>query len=129
DFMTSRNMNYLRLAEVMLTYAEAQAMADGAPSTEAYAAVNAIRDRAGLADLPAGLSQIAFRDAVIDERGWELAAEFSRWFDLVRTEKVEEMNAPAMKDAVDLKPGPVTKEKYHAPIPYSEILLNPNLGQ
>src|SRR5690606_6990626 len=26
DFMTSRNMNYLRLAEVMLTYAEAQAM-------------------------------------------------------------------------------------------------------
>jgi hypothetical protein len=105
-------------------------MANGAPSNEAYAAINAVRARAGLTDLPAGLSKDNFREAVINERGWELAGEFSRWFDLVRTEKVEEMNAPSMKDPLDLQPaGPITKSNYLAPIPYSEILLNPKLSK
>jgi hypothetical protein len=124
-FFTSRNLIYLRFAEVLLIYAEAQAMSAGVDAT-AYAAVNKVRKRAGLGDLPSGLSQLAFRDAVIDERGWELAGEFSRWFDLVRTEKVEEMNA--LKDPVDLPPsGNIGKQHYLAPIPYSETLLNPNL--
>jgi hypothetical protein len=57
-----------------------------------------------------------------------LAAEYSRWFDLIRTEKVEEM--AALKDPIDMAPlGPVNKTKYLAPIPYSEVLLNPNLGK
>jgi hypothetical protein len=77
--------------------------------------------------LTQGLDKIAFRDSVVAERGWELAAEYSRWFDLLRTEKVEEM--AALKDPLDLAPlDVVDKSKYHAPIPYSEVLLNPNLA-
>ena len=126
-FMTGRDICFLRFAEVLLTYAEAQAMADGTPNNEAYQAVNKVRNRAELVDLPEGMGKMDFRDAIIEERGWELAAEFSRWFDLIRTEKVEEM--AALKDPLDLEPkGTVDKTKYHAPIPYGEILLNPNLA-
>lgn len=127
DHMGGRDLNYLRFAEILLIYAEAQTMADGAPNAMAYDCVNKVRRRAGLEDLPAGLNQTAFRNAVIDEKGWELCGEYSRWFDLVRTEKVEEM--AQYKDADDLKPqGSIDKSKYFAPIPYTEVLLNPALG-
>jgi hypothetical protein len=126
DFMTNRNLNYLRFAEVLLIYAEAQAMSSGGPDNTAYAAIDSVRRRAGLPDLLTGLSQTAFRDSVVAERGWELAAEFSRWFDLVRTEKVEE--TIPLKDPEDMAPlNPVSHAQYLAPIPYSETLLNPNL--
>ena len=128
EFMTGRNINYQRFAEILLTYSEAQAMADGTPNAFAYQCVNRVRTRAGLPDLTPGLAKLPFRDAVVAERGWELAAEYSRWFDLVRTEKVEEM--AALKDPLDMTPlGPIDKTKYLAPIPYSEVLLNPNLGK
>lgn len=126
DFFTNRNMNYLRFAEILLIYAEAKAMSSGGPDITAYAAIDSVRKRAGLPGLPTGLSQIAFRDSVIAERGWELAGEFSRWFDLVRTEKVEE--TIPLKDPEDLAPlNQVSHAQYLAPIPYSETLLNPNL--
>ncbi|MGV8095374.1 MAG: RagB/SusD family nutrient uptake outer membrane protein [Mangrovibacterium sp.] len=135
DYMTPRNINYLRFAEILLTYAEANAMAGTGPDASCYDAINRVRTRAGLPNLTPGLSQIAFRDAVVDERGWELAAEYSRWFDLVRTEKVEEFNALDKKaPATATSPGdltplaPVNKSKYLSPIPYDEILLNPNLA-
>ncbi len=126
-YMTGRDICHLRFAEVLLIYAEAQAMADGNPNAAAYTAVNSVRNRAGLDNLTSGLSKLDFRDAIIAERGWELAGEYSRWFDLIRTEKVEEM--AALKDPLDLAPkGSVDKSIYHAPIPYNEILLNPNLA-
>jgi hypothetical protein len=125
--MTSRAVCYLRFAEVLLTYSEAQAMADGTPNARAYQEINKVRKRAGLKNLQPGLSQMAFRDSVVAERGWELAAEYSRWFDLIRTEKVEEMTA--LKDPLDMTPlVPVDKSKYHSPIPYQEVLLNSNLA-
>lgn len=126
-YMTGRDICHLRFAEVLLIYAEAQAMADGSPNAAAYSAVNRVRARAGLDDLQVGLGKMDFRDAIIEERGWELAAEYSRWFDLIRTEKVEEM--AALKDPLDLEvKGTLNKSIYHAPIPYTEIQLNPNLG-
>lgn len=125
-FFTNRNLNYLRFAEILLNYAESHSMANGGPDGTDYAAINRVRNRAGLTDLQAGLSQTAFRDSVVAERGWELAGEFSRWFDLVRTEKVEE--AAALKDPEDLTPlNPPSHQQYLAPVPYSETLLNPNL--
>ncbi len=126
-YMTGRDICYIRFAEVLLNYAESQAMADGSPNSDAYNAVNLVRFRAGLPDLTEGLSKMAFRDSIIAERGWELAGEYSRWFDLIRTEKVEEMNA--LKDPVDMAPlNAINKSRYHAPIPYGEVLLNPNLA-
>ena len=87
-----------RYAEVLLTYAEAANMAEGSPSPAALDAINQVRRRASgnnrvlYPDLTAGLSQQAFDAAVIAERAWELAFENKRWFDLVRKEKVVEVN-------------------------------------
>ena len=130
DHMGGRDLPYLRFAEVLLLYAEAQCMADGGPNTLAYQCINRVRERAqkGVADdLTPGLDKIAFRNAVIDERGWEFAQEFCRWFDLVRTEKVEETVARKVPEIDYLPLNPVTKERYIFPIPYTEKLLNPNL--
>lgn len=116
-----------RYAEVLLIYAEAQARADGTPSSEAYAALNQVRVRAGLNPL-SGLSNEDFINAVIDEKGWELAGEGQRWYDLIRTEKVAEVVNNRSQDEQVQIIGSTGTENYYAPIPESEILLNPNLG-
>lgn len=79
-----------RYADALLIYAEAQNEADGGPNTEAYSAINAIRNRAGLGDLTPGLNQDDFRSAVYKERRCELAGEYKRKFDLIRTDRLTE---------------------------------------
>src|SRR5690606_30040452 len=85
---TNSNIILYRYADALLIYAEAQNEADGAPNADAYAAINALRNRAGLSDLTAGLSQADFRTAVWQERRVELNAEFKRKFDLIRTNRL-----------------------------------------
>lgn len=75
---------YLRLAEIMLDYAEAINETDGRPDDTAYSMVNDVRSRVGLGALPAGLGKEAFREAVLREKALELGYEEVRWFDLVR---------------------------------------------
>lgn len=117
-----------RLAETYLVFAEAQIMATGS-STDPLAleAFNKIKRRG--AGLPlntpnAGVdaTSLTQRD-IIAEKGWEFAGEFCRWFDLVRLQMVEEVNAK--KDPDELQPlGPV---KYFLPLPNVETDVNPNL--
>ena len=85
-----------RYADALLIFAEADNMANGAPSAAAYNTVNQIRRRAyGLdvnipdpaVDFPAGLSSEEFDDLVFQERGYEFLGEGKRWFDLVRTDR------------------------------------------
>ena len=76
---TSTKPFLMRYSDIALTYAEA-----AGPTDKAYALVNAIRNRAGLGDLPAGLDKSAFRQAVIRERITELAFEGNRFGDLTR---------------------------------------------
>src|SRR6185503_11051919 len=54
------NYIVLRYAEVLLMIAEAANEANGSPNAEAYAAVNAVRARAGIPNMTAGLSQSLF---------------------------------------------------------------------
>ena len=75
---------YLRLAEIYLTYAEAINEFNGGPTAEAYEAVNTVRARVGLGELPTNLNQVAFRKAVLNERACELGFEENRWYDIVR---------------------------------------------
>ncbi|PRZ01637.1 putative outer membrane starch-binding protein [Marinilabilia salmonicolor] len=124
----SRTNMVIRYAEVLLIYAEAQAMASG-PDASTYNALNQVRNRAGLEDMTTGLSKLAFRDSVVMERAWEFAgAEINpaRWYDLVRLERVEEAASDRHEWELPI-PNPPTKEDYFAPIPDSEIRINPNL--
>ena len=75
---------YLRLAEIYLTAAEALNEANSGPTAKAYDYVDEVRNRAGLPDLPDGLSQEEFREKVMEERAKEFGYEEVRWFDLIR---------------------------------------------
>lgn len=115
-----------RYAEVLLIYAEAQNRADHGPDPLAYKCLNDIRERAvggGAYEKAENMSEEEFDKAVFDEYGWEFFAEFKRWFQLVRTEKVWEMNQnnPRVRDSM-VKNG-ITKEErriYLMPLPEQE---------
>ncbi|MCD8554907.1 RagB/SusD family nutrient uptake outer membrane protein [Seleniivibrio sp.] len=72
-----------RLGEAYLDYAEALNEAEG-PVSNAYDAVNIIRQRSGQPDLPAGLDQDQFREKVRNERAIELFDEDHRFWDVRR---------------------------------------------
>ena len=125
-WQTGMQLSMIRYAHVLLIYSEASARATGSADAAAYLAVNAIRQRAGLADL-SGLSNTDFINAIVDERKWEFAGEYTRWFDLVRLEQVETANAN--KDAREIPVvGTITKVDYWLPLPSGDVTLNPNIG-
>lgn len=74
----------MRYAEVPLIFAEAANEAEGGPTAEAYAQLNAIRSRAQASPAPAGMSQEQFRSYVLAERAREFVLEGVRRFDLCR---------------------------------------------
>ena len=76
------NWKLFRLGEVILNFAEAAAEAD--QLTEAADAVNEIRRRVGMPDLPAGLSKDELIRRIRNERRVELAMEENRYFDIRR---------------------------------------------
>ncbi|WP_028523831.1 RagB/SusD family nutrient uptake outer membrane protein [Runella limosa] len=120
------NIPILRLPDMYLIAAEAEARLNGATAA-AYGFVNAIRKRAGLPDLKAGLSKDAFIDAVLQERSWEFFAEGDRWYDLTRTDKFMSVIPKAVNNVYPTRT-PTAKNKYF-PIPLDEINANPKLEQ
>jgi len=72
-----------RYAELLLNYAEAENEASG-PTEDVYKAVNAIRRRVGMPDLPLGLSAAEMRERIRRERRVELAFEEKRFWDVRR---------------------------------------------
>jgi starch-binding outer membrane protein, SusD/RagB family len=124
--LTRANIPILRLADVYLVAAEAEARLNG-PTTQAYTLINAVRQRAGLADLPQGLDQNAFIEAVLQERSWELFSEGDRWYDLTRTNTFLNVIPQAVNDVFPVR-NPQPRHRYF-PIPADEIAANPNVTQ
>ncbi|GAB3332552.1 RagB/SusD family nutrient uptake outer membrane protein [Larkinella ripae] len=120
------NIPILRLADLYLIAAEAEARLNGATAT-AYGFINTVRKRAGLADLKTGLSKDAFIDAVIQERAWEFFAEGDRWYDLTRTGKFLTVIPKAVNDVYPVRN--VTAKNKYFPIPQDELNANPKLEQ
>ncbi|GHB87048.1 RagB/SusD family nutrient uptake outer membrane protein [Persicitalea jodogahamensis] len=127
-----RAVELYRYAEALLIFAEAQArVGETAASVEALNQVK--RRAAGLPYLTPNAKvdvTTATPKEIVAERGWELAGEYKRWFDLVRTESVAEIAAKRdPKENVDLVRMP-TDAQYIAPIPFqaistSELVQNP----
>lgn len=107
----------IRFSDVALIYAEAQG-----PTAEGYTWVNKIRNRAGLGNLAPNLTSDAFRNAVVQERAWELAFEGHRLYDLRRKAIVTQ------KDPRAVAAGITEAKAAFYPIPQVEIDLNTNLN-
>ena len=118
----NNNFPVIRYADVLLMYAEAL-NEQAANNSDAYGAINRIRNRAGLPNLTTGLSQSAFRDSVLLERRLELAFEGHRRYDLIRTKRLQSAMA-AQNPAIKV-------EAHHLllPIPQTERDVNPLLTQ
>lgn len=96
---TGINFPYIRYADVLLMFAEAENELNG-PTQAAQDALKAVRRRAFSSDdyaekvegyvAQAAGDKKSFLDAVLDERAWELAGENSRWKDLVRNNQYAE---------------------------------------
>lgn len=132
---------YLRYAGVLLDYAEAKNEASG-PDASIYKAVNDVRTRAGMPDLPAGLTKDQMRARIRNERRVEMAFETERFYDIRRWKIAENvLNGPMHGMSVELKSGvysytPYVFETrifptklYFMPIPQSEIDKNEKLVQ
>lgn len=144
---SSTSWKEIRLAEVLLNYAEALNEFYGGPDPEgeAYEAMRRVRERAGLPPLPDGLDYAAFRERVIQERKVELAFEGHRFWDLRRwrlAESVlndkyfhgmritEDASGKKTYDVFEINsvPKQVFLEKHYLmPINQGEIEKNPNL--
>jgi starch-binding outer membrane protein, SusD/RagB family len=110
---SSANSPVIRFTDILLTFAEAEG-----PTIAGYSAINKVRSRAGLGDLPSSLSVQAFRDAVIEERALELAFEGQRLFDLRRTNSMDKVLVKKYGKSI-------TSGAYFFPIPQREIDTNP----
>ena len=123
----------LRYSDILLTYAEALNEANGSPTGEAYAAINAVRQRARGLGTPseqpaseypdlAGLSQAQFRDAVLEERLGEFMGEAHFRWDLLRHDRLISFAQ---------QQGITNASDHHVlfPIPAIETSRNPNLEQ
>lgn len=87
---TGINYPYMRYADVLLMFAEADNEIEGAPTDKAIDCLTKVHNRAFLNGDAAFISEAAtskeaFQKAVLNERKWEFAGENMRWRDLVRT--------------------------------------------
>ena len=132
------NYIILRYAEVLLMIAEAANEVSAGPTPEAYAAVNAVRARAGIPVMTPGLNHDLFRDSVFNERRWELSLEGPNgYFDSQRNwawskARIEASMAHA-KSSTSKFPkangGPIPDKYKLMPIPQRALDLNPKLTQ
>ena len=133
DLETSPRFNHednrmvFRMGDVYLMAAECENEVNG--PANAYQYIHPIRQRAYATQAEwelVGLSQQEFREAIYDERKWELAAEAHRRYDLIRwgilLDVVQNLEYRFWEPNVNIRP-------YHVllPIPLQELEQNPAL--
>lgn len=122
------NRIIFRLADVYLMAAECENELNG--PANAYAYINEVRKRAFATQVEwelKGMDKQQFREAIYDERKWELAAECNRRYDLIRWGILLDV----VQNDVEYRfwtPGANIKAQHVLlPIPLQQITLNPNL--
>jgi len=128
----------MRYADLLLLFAEARNEIAG-PTDSVYWAINSVRQRPSV-EMPtlAGLSQSAMRQAIRDERGWELAGEGFRYSDYRRWYKYNadydiEVNLNhdivGFNRYVRISTRIFTGRNWQFAIPKGEVDMNPYLRQ
>ncbi|RCH55187.1 RagB/SusD family nutrient uptake outer membrane protein [Mucilaginibacter hurinus] len=140
-----------RYADVLLMYAEAQNEVLSAPDASVYNPLRLLRLRAGIPPgegqrfgLKANMTKEEMREIIRNERRIELAFEEQRYFDIRRWKIAETvMNTPRRGISIvragnnfiyNYQPSVATTnfdapKAYFYPIPYDEVLKNPNMKQ
>lgn len=131
------NWPMIRYADVLLMYAEAENEING-PTSAVYETINAIRSRAGIVNLPNGLSKEKMRYNIRLERFRELAYECSSYFDVKRwkTAHTNDHFFGLNQEIYDFRYKSIFYKKvfdvnrdYLWPIPSGELDVNPQMKQ
>jgi hypothetical protein len=145
---SGQNDVFYRYAEILLNYAEAQNEAVG-PDATVHDAINKIRNRSGLPNLPQDLDKDQMRDIIHSERRVELCFENKRFWDLKRLRVAEDVMNKRIHNMVirnsspsdnsgdwvysveedELDDAVFTLKQYMNPIPQDAIDQNPKLIQ
>lgn len=118
-YKEGNTLYYLRMSEVYLIHAEAEARRAGGSIANAITSLNVIRKRAKVAVKPNTLTKAQLLAAVRDEKMLELFMETGEsWFDLIRYHINKDVNAFALKKTL------TNKNKFIAPLPQLTIVAN-----
>ena len=134
---TGINFAYIRYADVLLMFAEAENEISG-PTAEAQEALKQVRRRAFASDdraekvdayVAAASTKADFLKLVLDERKWEFAGENMRWKDLVRNNMYAEkvfftfLDYYAMTEAMAGTSSYIDMVEEYDKVPYSEVFV------
>ena len=125
-YYDGHSVDILRYADVLLSRAEA--LNEITPvSPEAITLINEVKGRSH-APLLVGsnFNQSTLRDAILQERGWELYYEGKRRADLIRMDKYDVIeNAHLVR--IGLPASIVMPKNKYFPYPQNQVNINPNL--
>ena len=134
---TGINFAYIRYADVLLMFAEAENELNG-PTADAQEALKVVRRRAFPAEaqaekvdayVAAATSKADFLKLVLDERKWEFAGENMRWKDLVRNNMYSEkifftfLDYYAMTEAMAGTSSYIDMVEEYDKVPYSDVFV------
>ncbi len=137
-YWNDNNFRSLRLADMLLLYAEALNEINNGPTAKAIEYVNRVRTRSHLPELANSTyykaseitgSKQAFLEHLKIERGLELALECVRWIDLKRWNLDDETNLANIQKRDDDYYNFVIGKHSRLPIVQSDVDNNPNLVQ
>lgn len=109
---------FYRYADVLLMYAEASNLATNTVNPVALKCLQDVQNRAKSSEVTTTTNSQEFDTAVFAERGWEFLAEFKRWYDLVRREKLPEVKPTQWVSSVYR-----ANNHYYLPVPYKQVEL------
>src|SRR5690606_38702167 len=125
---SEKNLYFLRYADIIMILAEASNELGN--TDEAITFVNMIKGRAkaDLLKIGGNLNQEQVREVIMEERAREFVGELQRKWDLSRWDKLVDAMQSISQDNAD---GAKNVQPHHVlfPIPYDEIVKNPNLKQ
>lgn len=139
-YQSDANFHVYRFADLQLMRAEALNRLGGANRTTAISLLNGVSQRASQAaysSLNANSTVEAVEDAILNERGKELAFEGKRWYDLVRIARrgrpqvlinAVKSRLPASQHA-RVEATLANPERWYLPYYAEEVRLNTNLNQ
>ncbi|WP_443943669.1 RagB/SusD family nutrient uptake outer membrane protein [Pedobacter sp. AW1-32] len=131
-----------RYAEILLNFAEAQNESAG-PDNSVYTAINAIRSRVGMPNLPTGLTKAQMQTRIRHERRVEMAFEEQRFWDIRRWKIAETVLNGTLAGVQIVSTGGILNyqivgvqpvifdagKMYRYPIPFNEMVSNSLMTQ